>query len=113
MELQEAYGEFETRGVEILAISTNVLNDAADIVERIGIQFPVLYNPAGDVPRGYGVFDHFGDGLAVGSVFLIDINGSLRWSRVYTHIYDFVPSNEVLAEVDALYALTSRSLLPQ
>ncbi len=102
MELQETYGEFESRGVAILAISTDVLNDAAGIVERIGIQFPVLYNPAADVPRSYGVFNHFGDGLAVGSVFLVDVNGSVRWSRVYTHIYDFVPSSDVLAAIDDL-----------
>ena len=57
MELQNNYQEFESRGVEILAISTDTLNDTAGIVERIGLQFPVLYNTEGDVPRAYGIFN--------------------------------------------------------
>ena len=102
MELQNNYQEFQSRGVEILAISTDSLEDTAGIIERIGIEFPVLYNTAGDVPKAYGVFDHFGDGLAVGSAFLVDLDGAVAWSYVYTGIYDLIPSADVLAAIDAL-----------
>ncbi len=102
MELQNDYQDFQSRGVEILAISTDTLNDTAGIVERIGLQFPVLYNSEGDVPRAYGIFDLYGDGLATGSAFLVDLDGNLAWSSIYSGIHDLIKSDDILAAIDAL-----------
>ena len=33
--------------------------------------------PRGDVPRAYGIFNLYGDGLATGSAFLVDLDGTL------------------------------------
>ena len=101
MELQNNYQDFESRGVEILAISTDSLEDTAGIVAGIGIEFPVLYNTEGDVPRAYGVFNHFGDGLATGSVFLVDLDGNVAWKSIYSGVYDLITSAEILAAIDA------------
>lgn len=101
MELQNSYQEFQSRGVEILAISTDSLEDTAGIVAGIGIEFPVLYNTEGDVPRAYGVFNHFGDGLATGSVFLVDLDGNVAWKSIYSGVYDLITSAEILAAIDS------------
>ena len=102
MELQNNYQEFQSRGVEILAISTDTLEDTAGIIERIGLQLPVLYNTEGDVPRAYGVFNHFGDGLATGSAFLVDLDGNVAWRSIYSGVYDLITSADILAAIDAL-----------
>ena len=102
MELQNNYQEFESRGVEILAISTDSLNDTAGIVERIGLQFPVLYNTEGNVPREYGIFNLYGDGLATGSAFLVDRDGNLAWESIYSGIHDLIKSEDILEAIDSL-----------
>ncbi len=102
MELQRNYEEFQARGVEVLAISTDSLDDTAGIVERIGIQFPVLYDSDGDVPRAYGIFNLYGDGLATGSAFLVDLDGNLAWKSIYSGIHDLIKSADILAAIDAL-----------
>ena len=102
MELQRNYEEFQARGVEVLAISTDSLDDTAGIVERIGIQFPVLYNAEGDVPRAYGIFNLYGDGLATGSAFLVDLGGNLAWKSIYSGVHDLIKSEDILAAIDAL-----------
>jgi alkyl hydroperoxide reductase subunit AhpC len=68
-------------------------------VEALGIPFPILSNPHADVPVSYGVFDHFGDGLATGSVFLVDREGQIRWSYIYAHTYDVVTGGTVLEQL--------------
>lgn len=102
MELQRSYEEFEARGVEVLAISTDSLEDTAGIVERIGLQFPVLYNTEGNVPREYGIFNLYGDGLATGSAFLIDLDGNLAWKSIYSGVHDLIKSADILAAIDEL-----------
>ena len=102
MELQNNYQEFESRGVEILAVSTDSLEDTAGIVDRIGIQFPVLYNIEGDVPRSYGIFNLYGDGLATGSAFLVDLDGTVAWREIYSGVHDLIRSSDILAAIDAL-----------
>ena len=102
MELQRNYEEFQARGVEVLAISTDSLDDTAGIVERIGIQFPVLYDSDGDVPRAYGIFNLYGDGLATGSAFLVDLDGNLAWKSIYSGIHDLIKSDDILTAIDTL-----------
>jgi len=102
VELQRSYEEFEARGVEVLAISTDSLEDTAGIVERIGLQFPVLYNVEGDIPRAYGIFNLYGDGLATGSAFLVDLDGNLAWRAMYSGVHDLIRSSDILAAIDEL-----------
>ncbi len=71
-------------------------------VETLGIAFPVLFDQSEDVPMAYHVFNHFGDGLATGSVFLVDTDGALRWSRIYTWTHDFVPTVEIVERLESI-----------
>ena len=102
VELQQAYAEVSAQNAEVLAISTDDLSGAQWVIENLGIPFPVLYDQGDVVPRAYDVFNRFGDGLATGSVFLVDTQGVIRWAQVYTHAHDLVPAQGILDGLRAL-----------
>lgn len=89
----------------MLAISTDDLSGAKDIVDRVGIPFPILYDSAADVVREYGVYDLLGDGLAAPSTFVIDTGGVVRWSHVSAAADDRVSAQETLHQLQQLQQL--------
>ena len=86
----------------IFAISTDDLSGAKSIASRVGISFPVLYDPAADVVEAYGVYDLLRDGLATASTFLIDKQGVIRWKYVARGISDRPSESEVLEQLGEL-----------
>lgn len=86
----------------MLAISTDDLSDAQAIANMVGLAFPILYDPDGDVPRDYGVFNLLGDGLATISTFVIDKSGTIRWKYVGRSISDRPPASVVLDQLRML-----------
>ena len=95
MELQGRYGEIRDLDAEVLAISTDDLNDSKSLVESVGIEFPVLYNPEADVVRQYGVFNLLGDGLATTSTFIVDKSGRIRFMHIGEHIGDQASTSRI------------------
>ena len=86
----------------IFAISTDDLSGAQSIASRVGISFPVLFDPAADVVEAYGVYDLLGDGLATASTFVIDKQGVIRWKYVARGISDRPSVPEILEQLDEL-----------
>lgn len=86
----------------MLAISTDNLSGAQEIVRRVGISFPILYDSAADVVREYGVYDLLGDGLAAPATFVIDTGGVVRWSYVGRRTSDRASAQEVLHQLEQL-----------
>lgn len=86
----------------MLAISTDNLSGAQEIVRRVGIPFPILYDRAADVVREYGVYDLLGDGLAAPATFVIDTGGVVRWSYVGRRTSDRASAQEVLHQLEQL-----------
>ncbi len=86
----------------MLAISTDDLAEAMRAVETLEIPFPVLFDESEDVPMAYHVFNHFGDGLATGSVFLVDTDGALRWSRICAWTHDFVSTADIIEGLESI-----------
>ena len=76
------YEDIQAADAEVLAISVDNLNNANTIVSRIGIPFPVLYDPSKEVPKTYGVFNLLGYNLATPSTFILDKEGVIRWKYV-------------------------------
>jgi alkyl hydroperoxide reductase subunit AhpC len=67
----------------------------------IGVPFHVASDfwPHGEVTQAYGVFNQE-SGNAKRSVFIIDEEGVIRWSKLFT---DSIPaSGELLTEIEAL-----------
>ena len=85
----------------MLAISTDDLSGAEAIAERLGISFPILYNPDAEVVMNYGVFNVLGDspGLATPATFIIDRNGVIRWKYVAKRYADIPASDLVFQEL--------------
>ena len=102
------YEKFQAAGAEIIEISCDALGVQKAWAESMndddlpdGIPFPVASDfwPHGEVTKSYGVFnDERGNSRR--SVFIIDAEGMIRWSNVYT---DSIPaSGEILHEIEQL-----------
>ena len=102
------YEMFQAASVEIIEISCDSLAVQKAWVESLneedgfeGVPFPVASDfwPHGEVSRAYDVFnDERGNSRR--SVFIIDAEGMIRWSNVYT---DSIPaSGELLHEIEQL-----------
>ena len=101
--MHKSKAELDATGVQILAISTDNLEGPASLVAREEFDFPILFTALDPtVPKAYGVFNLFGDGLASASMFLVDKKGEIVWQSIgdnYTHqIY----AEEVIEQVELL-----------
>ena len=82
VELNDSLPALHDLDAAIFAISTDDLSGAQTIADRIGISFPILYNPDADVVKSFGVYDLRGDSLATPSTFIIDKQGVIRWKYI-------------------------------
>ena len=99
MELREDYEEFESLGAQILAVSVDDLSQAEFAVEKLGLQFPVLEDPNGQVSSEYGVFDLLNDGVAAPSTFLLDKEGAIRWQYIGTSKSDRPANSQIIVQL--------------
>lgn len=99
MELTSVYEDIKALNAEVVAISVDDLSGASGIVERVGIPFPVLYDPSREVPGSYKVFNLLGDGVATPSTFVVDQNGVIVWKYVANSISDRPPSSIILSQL--------------
>ena len=88
---------------EVLAISTDDLQGAESVVERLGLDFPILYDPGATVVREYGVYNLNHDSLASPSAFVIDKSGENRWKHIGVGRYDHATNQQI---IDALLELS-------
>ena len=82
---------------EILAISVENLEMAQYVSDLLDLRFPVLSDLDHQVADGYGIYDLLGDELATPSVFVVDLEGIIRWQYIGQDARDR-PSNEMLLE---------------
>ena len=94
--------DIDELGAQFFAISVDDLSNAGFIADSTGIPFPVLYDPAAETVREFGVFDLLGDGLATPSTFVIDADGIIRWKYVGQRIGDRPSVDTILSQVAAL-----------
>ena len=124
-EMTEAHDEFARRGVRPVAISVDRQEEAADTNSAYEIPFPVLSDPDLTVHRAFGVTydaeaeeveqlaehgmdieeasgrDH--NSYAVPSIFIIDADGTVRWSHANLD-YSIRPSTQqLLGVIDELF----------
>ena len=102
------YEKFEAANTQVIEISCDSLAVQKAWVESMsgddderGVPFPVASDfwPHGEVSRAYDVFND-DRGNSRRSVFIIDAEGMIRWSNVYT---DSIPaSGELLYEIERL-----------
>ena len=102
MELAKDYSRIQDLDAEVLAISTDDLSGATSIAQRVGVPFPLLYDPDVGVVEQYGVYNLLRDGLAAPAVFIIDKQGVIRYKYVGMTIGDRPRPSEVIAQLRLL-----------
>ena len=86
----------------MLAISVDNLEEASEVVQMLGIPFPILYDPSTEAPQSYMVFNLLGDGLATPSTFILDKEGVITWKYVGRHIGDRPSVSTILGRLSNL-----------
>jgi peroxiredoxin len=79
----EIYPEFRRHGAALLGISVDGVWCHLAFARDRKLQFPLLsdFEPKGAVARTYGAYRH-GEGVCERALFVIDGEGSIRWSYV-------------------------------
>jgi peroxiredoxin len=95
--LQESYSHFQQLNAEILAISVEAPDLGQRVSDLLGLEYPVLSDTARQAVNLYGVYNLLGDELATPSVFVIDLEGVIRWEYIGQDSRDR-PSNEMILE---------------
>ncbi len=77
----EVLSEFKRHGAELLGISVDGVWCHDEFAKDRRLHFPLLadFEPKGEVARKYGVYRH-DDGFCERALFVIDKNGTIRWS---------------------------------
>ena len=101
MELQGEYESLQAEGIEVLSVSTDD-ESSAGLADRLGFEYPILFNPEHDVIEQYGVYDIHGDGFAAHAVFLVDRDGVIRWKHISRTTYDTPSTADVIERAKAL-----------
>ncbi len=101
MELQESYAEFQSFGAEVIAISVDNQENAASMVARYNLQYPVLYDESYSVTRSWGIFNLLDDGVSAPATYVFNADGHLIAYRIAENIGDRPHADEVLAVLSA------------
>ena len=94
-DLAGMYGYIVQQDGEVVAISTDGIDEAKDMAIDLRLPFRVISDPNGDVIKAYGVYDD-GTDTAHPTVFLIDKNGVLRFRKTIESLYDRLPADEIV-----------------
>ena len=102
MELAQAYPRFNERGVELIAISADDVQNAREMANHAGARFPILSDAGAKVAKSYRVFDLLGDGVAAPATFILNADGEIASAHVGETIAERPTADEILAEIDRL-----------
>lgn len=95
--MQEEYPSFQQLNAEILAISVEDPTIGEQVSKLLDLQYPVLSDQDHQVTDQYGVYNLLGDSLAAPSVFVIGLDGIIKWAYVGQDTSDR-PSNAMVLE---------------
>ena len=97
VELTQRYEEFTEQGVELLMITSTDVAQSKQVVQDLGIKFPLLSNPTCSVFRKYGVGQALGAPLP--AQFVLDQYGTL----LYKHLFSFLSPNTSIDELLSVF----------
>jgi peroxiredoxin len=101
VELQESYSQFHALGAEVMAISVDNEDDAVAVVEKLGLEYPVLYDTAHNVTTEWRVFNVLQDGVSAPAAYVFDASGSLVAYKIGTNIADRPTAAELINTIKA------------
>jgi peroxiredoxin Q/BCP len=105
--IRDVYDEFEERGVTVLGISTDTVEDIAAFAEKHDLPFTLLADEDGEVARAYDSFavkEMRGEEweIAERNTFVVGPDGKV--AAVYEGVSPEGHGDEILDELDALAA---------
>lgn len=83
-------------------MSVDNLTEAGYVVDSLGLEFPIMYDPQAEVVKEYGVFNLLNDDRATPSTFVIDTQGKIRWKYVGRSISDRASNQTIIAQLKQL-----------
>lgn len=101
---QQRLGDFEARGIRVVAISVDGVDINHAHSQKMGYTFPLLSDAQAEVIRRYDLL-HPGGGphsadIARPGEFLVDSNGTVRWMNLTDNIGVRARPEEVLKAFD-------------
>jgi peroxiredoxin len=92
--VRDSLPQWQSAGVQLLAVSCDMMFSLRAFAEQDGLEFPLLSDfwPHGAVASAYGVFDAT-TGAADRSTFIVDRHGVVRWV-----VHNAMPQARDLAE---------------
>jgi peroxiredoxin len=93
--MNERYGEFVDRGIEVLMITSTDTQQSKTVVQDLGLQMPLLSDPSCARFRRYHVGQALGAPLP--AQFVVNKEGRI----IFKHLFSFLHHN---AEIDTLLA---------
>jgi len=93
-QLAHEYQTFRDAGIALLMVSTDSPRRVRQLAEQTNPHFPVLSDVDADATVAYDIFEN---GIALPSTWVIDREGTVRWSYIGKHASDR-PSVEVMME---------------
>lgn len=77
-------------------VNSDDLRGAASVVERLGLEFLILYRPEAKVVRQCGNYNLPHDSAATPSAFVIDKSEYIRWMHLGEYQYDQAADQEII-----------------
>ncbi len=99
-ELNKRYGEITDKGAELLMITSTDKQQSQEIVDSLQLSYPFLYDPDCITFRNYGVGQALGAPLP--AQFVIDIQGRITFSHLFSFIDGHATTDAILVELDKL-----------
>ena len=86
----------------LVAISTDNVLDAKNMVESVEAEFYILADDDASVARDYRIFDLHGDGVAAPATFILNQAGEVVAYHVGRNITDRPTAEVILAQLDQM-----------
>ncbi len=102
VELNQRYEEFTAQGIELLMLTSTDVAQTKQVVQDLGIKFPLLSNPTCSVFRKYGVGQALGAPLP--AQFVLDQEGTL----LYKHLFSFLSPNASVNELLSVFSASEK-----
>jgi len=93
-----------------VALSVDDAENATEMKDAYGLEFPVLYDTDRSVATEYGVYDLLGDGVSAPATFIIRTDGTIESALIGTTISER-PTPDSILDVLASLAAMDRAVM--
>ncbi|NJN57886.1 MAG: redoxin domain-containing protein [Leptolyngbyaceae cyanobacterium SL_5_9] len=98
--MNESYEQFQTRGVEVLMITSTDDRQSKSVIRDLHLKMPLLSDPTCRVFRAYQVGQALGAPLP--AQFVLDQSGKIRFRHLFSFLEPNASVERLLSAVDAL-----------